>query len=368
MGWFGDILGRFSRHSPVFVDRDIHMAGHWGGGWRDEDGNLNICQHNAYDIATSLAEVAYPIDMIADRVSILNYRLLNEAGKEVDNPPKAVKRLLEHPNALASLPTMMYDAAFILMSDGNLVATRTRPSLMSDMQVKPENIASVQLRPPGSYIMRWHHDVDIDYLENINEAIREIEVWDGIHYSNKHEYMGSDVVYVGNGGRTHRNAHGGIEYRSPLLSAQRNINNLIVVYEARYRAYTKNPFGIILSPKMSNPTDLAAIAASRGQTDRIHRELSQSNGITGYDIHGHAKKMWAITGTAMQATKTLATIAELQPFEETREDALQIAGLFDVDSSLVPTRERASFTNDNKEAAEANLYDGIITSMSNDVD
>lgn len=327
-------------------------------------GHPHITQSNAYHLALSLAEIAFPIDIIADRVATLKYNLVNSSNKIIETAPPAVARLMDKPNAFASLPTLMYDAAFILMSDGNLLGLRTRPELFKDSPLNPDNIFSITIPQPHSYTIQWHNHLRQDLISNIGELIDYIRINEECHQI---YHRGIDAEFIGNGGSFQYNHAYGYGYRSPLLSAERNINNLLVVYQARYRAYTDNPMGIILSPRNSPGTDIASVALGRDQTDKIHADLARRYGITGYDISGEKKKMWAITSTALQATKTLATISELQPFEETREDALQIAGLFDVDNSLVPTREKAAFTTDNKEAAEANLYDGIITSMANDV-
>jgi hypothetical protein len=353
--------GSYEAYDPI---RLAHGARAFSDAFFEAKNNPHITQSNAYNIAQSLAEVAFPIDMIADRVSTLTYNIQNSSGKIVDTPPASVTRLMNKPNIWSSLTTMMYDACFILMSDGNLVGLRTRPEMYESSPLKPDNILAITLPRPHSYHIHWHRHHRPDMLGNIGDMIDYIHINE---YCHRITHKGHDIEYMGNGGSfSFNNAHG-YGYRSPLLTAERNINNLLIVYQARYRAYADNPMGIILSPRTPQSNGIYDVAKDRNEAKRIHDDLARRYGIAGYDVNGEKRDMWAITGVPMQAVKTLATIAELQPFEETREDAVAIAGLFDVDNSLVPSRERVSFTSDNKEAAEANLYDGIITTMANDI-
>ena len=59
----------------------------------------------------------------------------------------------------------------------------------------------------------------------------------------------------------------------------------------------------------------------------------------------------------MNFIKTLATISELQPFEETEADALVIAGNIGVDKDLLNTKDNSNY--ENKKNAEINFWQNL---------
>jgi hypothetical protein len=315
-------------------------------------------QSVAYALALTLAEINFPIDCIADKVATLKWDIMNESGDIVKNPPKSVKRLLERPNVFSSLSQMVYDAVFILLSDGNLVAARNKPSALAGDKYTPDTISSVNILYPGSYIYHETHEVSHLFASSLSDLIAKVDYH---HGRTQVSYMPDALAILGVKGMP----DGSLKYPSPLMAAKHNIDNLLVVYQARYRAYTKNPMGLLLSPRSTPGGDIAAVLNNSDQRDQIVADISNRNGITGYDLDGKEKRMWTIAGVPMQAVKTLATISELQPFEETREDALAIAGVFNVDKDLVPSKDGTTFTN--KEAAEAGLYTGAVAAMAKDV-
>ena len=359
MGFFDKILNRGG--SRIVLDRaefygDMARLSKY---FADEDGITRLSQRNAYALAGSLAEINFPIDCIADKVATLSYDIVNDSGAVVERPPQSVVRLMERPNVFSSLSQMMYDAAFILLADGNLLAARNRPSLLAPEKFAPDNIASVCLLYPGTYSLHENQAVAHAFAGNISEVFSRID----------HTYRGRQVSYTPDAVEilgTKGSPNDALQYPSPLMAAERNINNLLVVYQARYRAYTKNGLGVIISPKgASIATDPAAVLNSSVSRDKIVADILQRYGVAGDNPQGREKLLWGVSSVAVDATKTFATISELQPFEETREDALAIAGVFNVDKDLLPAKDGTTFTN--KEAAEAALYTGPVASMAKDI-
>jgi hypothetical protein len=255
---------------------------------------------------------------------------------------------------------MIYDAVFILLSDGNLVAARNKPSLFADADYRVENIKSINILYPGSYTLNVKHDVSPIFANMLSDVIDTVRYSYGLTQAT---YNPEAIEVLGSKGVP----DSALRYSSPLRAAERNINNLLAVYQARYRAYTKNGLGMIVSPKSaSGSSELAAALNNSFSRDKIVADILQRYGVSGDDpTTGKQKLLWGVSGTPLDAVKTLATISELQPFEETREDALAIAGIFNVDKDLLPSKDGTTFTN--KEAAEAALYTGAVSTMANDV-
>lgn len=359
MALFDKILNLRGRRIIVdrseFYDDIVRLSRSLASG----DEVLRFSQATAYLIANTLAEVNFPIDYIADKVSTLKFSVETDAGKIVERLPKPVERLLKQPNVLSSFSQMIYDAVFILLSDGTLVGARNKPSLLSDFEFSPENIQSINLLYPGSYAIRRKYDASPFFASSKSDLFTSVDYTYGNHQIS---YTPDAVDILGIKGVSDCD----LRYPSPLIAAERNINNLLVVYQARYRAYTKNGMGMIISPKPSNgASSLAATVNNSFSRDKIVADILQRYGISGDNPQGREKLLWAVSGAPVDAVKTLATISELQPFEETREDALAIAGVFNVDKDLLPSKDGTTFTN--KEAAEAGIYTGIVTTMANDV-
>jgi hypothetical protein len=359
MGFFDKILNvrgnRFILDETEFASRIVSVA----RAFMDDDDHPRFSQESAYFLACTLAEINFPIDQIADKVATLKFSVQNESGKIVERLPKSVDRLITRPNVFCSFSQMVYDAVFILLSDGNLVAARNKPSLFSDSDFTPENIKSVNLLYPGSYHYRLNTELSHLFADRISDMVRAVDY----DYANRRiVYEPGAIEILGSKGQPDN----AMRYPSPLQSVSRNIENLIVVYQARYRAYTKNGMGMLISPKGTNiGTNAAAVVNNSVDRDRIVRDILKRYGVSGENGEGRQKLLWGVSGVAIDAVKTLATISELQPFDETREDALQIAGAFSVDKDLLPSKDGTTFTN--KEAAEAGLYTGPVYTMAKDV-
>src|SRR5690606_15419247 len=54
-------------------------------------------------------------------------------------------------------------------------------------------------------------------------------------------------------------------YSSPLQAAEKNINNLLMVYQARYNQYKNNGSAGLLTPKMRDNTEMASFEGSERQ-------------------------------------------------------------------------------------------------------
>lgn len=319
-----------------------------------QDSNPSFNPHKAYGTALSIAEIYYPIDLIADTVSTLEFNILDDDGNVVERVPNNIKRLLNKPNAFCSFSQMIYDAVFISLSDGNLAGLRNVPAVMNDKPANVDNIFSIQLLRPTSYSINIKTDISPLFASDITELIQSISY---SHFGRQYELSGENVILSGSSGFPDEN----LRYPSPLSAAKRNIENLLAVYQARYKIYTKNGAGGILTKKAtsSNGDNLADAINDPVTRDMIVEDVLKRYGLTG------EKLPWAVSAIPLEFVRTLATISELQPFDETREDALQIAGVMNVDKDLLPMKEGVTYAN--KDAAMLRLYTGPVKTQAEDI-
>jgi hypothetical protein len=129
------------------------------------------------------------------------------------------------------------------------------------------------------------------------------------------------------------------------------------VYAARYKVYESNGSAGILSREASKGDNLEG-AVDPVTREQIIKDITNRNGLIG------DKRLWTVSPIPLKFTKTLATIAELEPFKETREDALAIAGLYGIDKDLLPLAEGTTY--ENKEGAMKRLYNDVIKGVAED--
>ena len=85
------------------------------------------------------------------------------------------------------------------------------------------------------------------------------------------------------------------------------------------------------------------------------QDLQDRNGLTG------ARNFIGVSSIPLKFQKTIASISELQPFDETEADAVAIASIFGVDSDLVPKRAPSKYSN--KIDGERKLWQNVIKAM-----
>src|SRR5690606_11956130 len=116
--------------------------------------------------------------------------------------------------------------------------------------------------------------------------------------------------------------------------------------------YEKNMNGGILSADASK-TGLEA-QVDPIEREKIMKDLQNRNGLTG------SKNFIGISSIPMKFIKTIGTISEIQPFDETEVDAMAIASIFGLDADLVPKRAPSKYSN--KIDGERKLWQTVIKS------
>ena len=315
---------------------------------------IKLTNENAYELACNVAEIFVPIDAIADRASSVPYLLRNKKTLEIYEPKGNLKRLIDNPNPFDRLSNIVYKSVFSELASGeSFVYTKTPESIKNPTI---DNISNIWVLKPNVTESVIKKEVGNPFLMKSKE---EMIAYYKTFFLYKHKIEPRYIL--------HR-ATLGIEQNgkacSPLLATERNVNNILAVYQARYNVYAKNGNGGILSKAPSSANSSIQEAIDPVSRDQILQDLQSRNGLTGN------KNFIGISSIPLQFVKTLGTIAELQPFEETEENAIKIAGIYGVDPEIIPRRGSSTFTN--KKDAEKALWQNVVKSicedMANDLD
>ena len=297
---------------------------------------------NAYVLAKNIAEIYNPIDIISDRVASVNYQLkYTKDDSIVENIPKRIQQLLDRPNALYSMQQLIYNLQFIQLAQGGV---DSYVNISEGSPKKSEYINSIWALEPNKTVKQLKVNIPSNpfTIDNLDDLIANYQTF----FLRQVDILPENII-----SNTFNNISlTDLNYISELGGAERNINNLIAVYEARYKAYKTNGAAGILTRKTATNGDMAQFEPSQ-RKDMID-ELNSTDGVT------KGKNFIGISAVPMEFIKTLGTISELQPFEETYDDQLKIAGIYNVSKHLLPTKDGTTFTNQSE--AEVGIWQNTI--------
>ena len=110
--------------------------------------------------------------------------------------------------------------------------------------------------------------------------------------------------------------------------------------------------GFIVARKQD---ETGTIALDPDEKKQLTEDFAKNYGVT------DGKSPYIITDIPVDFIKTNLSISELQPFEETLEDAVKIAGAFNIPAVLVPRKDQSTFSN--QDSAEQSVYYATIIPM-----
>lgn len=351
MSWFRFGKKHNKTTTPIYPYAEMDNSGSFFFFEKLLNGNINgYSGDNSYNIALSLAEVFNPIDIISDRVAGVRYFVSDLNGKEIENLPTNLKRLMEKPNPFQNLSELVYQAQFIQLSTGGSIMY---PAIADSLQNKTEYIANIWNLDPNVTCVKIKKQLPIniflikDYSEIVNKYV--------VDYGQtpKLEIPSDKAIYF----VTNQYDWQNFAPVSPLASVERNINNLFAVYSARYNVYENNGSAGILSRKTAVDADLAQFEGDTRQ--KMLDEMNRKDGLTG------ARNFIGISSYPLEFIRTIGTIRELEPFTETKVDHLAIAGAYGVSKHLLPNDEGTTFAN--QRDAEKHLWQNTVKPYAEDM-
>jgi len=306
---------------------------------------------NAFTLANTVSEIYFPIDFIADRVSKLRF-FVAKNGKEIKGTE--LNRFVSDINPLFAFSDLVYQSVFSYLSDGNIIAYRSVPS--SYKIVSSNSISRVDIIQPTDLELQEYTNLSTLNISSWNELIKRARYTYNTGFG---DYLEPSNLIVTGIDATRRD-NSMIFARSPLNKALRPINNLLAAYSARYNVYVNNGMAGLLVRKVSGQSNGLAEAVTPSNRNAILEDLNDRNGLTGN------RNRWGIKGISsvpIEFVKTISSIAELLPFEETLEDSIKIAGVFQIPSGLIPRKDQSTF--DNQASQEKAVWENAIMSIAN---
>lgn len=111
----------------------------------------------------------------------------------------------------------------------------------------------------------------------------------------------------------------------------------------------RGALGFIVAQKSD---ETGTVALEPNEKEELRKEFNSKYGF------GEGKSPYVITDIPVNFIKTSSSIAEMQPFDETLEDAIKIASVFGIPSVLVPRKDQSTFSN--QDTAEKSVYTSVI--------
>lgn len=312
-------------------------------------GNLIIPEKlkdsNAFMLANSVSEIFFPIDFYADRISKLRFYIANKKGREIRNS-ELNRFVSDSINPLFTFSDLVYQYVFSLLSDGNAINYVTVPSIYKKVSVS--TIERWDVLIPDQVAIDEYSNVSYLDISEWNELIRRASY---NYFSGARKDLDIDRLFIQNYGVKRRDTSN-VLAASPLWNANKSIDTLLSVYSARYNVYSNNGMAGLLSKKTSgsNAGLEAALSSMDGSSrDDIINDINERHGLVG------KKNIWGISSIPVEFIKTLASIKDLMPFDETLEDSIKIASVFQIPPVLVPRKDQSTY--DNQANAEKNIWE-----------
>lgn len=354
------LLDRFlSKRSsrPNWVEQDDHgyfyfnseLSNFLGGAMKkNEVPNFDPKKSMLY--ASSLSEIAIPIDIIASGVSLCDFELVDSNDEVIENVPENLKRLIRKPNPFIHFKELIYQIVFSELATGGSYTLTKMPSIYKTKHF--DRITNIWTLNPDNIKYKYKNEIISDpfMVKEIGDFLERYE-YDFIHKDLK---LKTDEVYFNSVSRLNSS----LKPTPPLMKVERNINNLLQVYSARYNVYSKNGSAGILVKEASNGNNITEQIDPTTRQD-ILDDLNKRDGLTG------DRNFIGMSSIPLKYIETMAKIKDLEPFKETFNDAIAIAGCYNIDKELIP--KEGSTTYANKEAVEIALWQNTIIPMAKDV-
>jgi hypothetical protein len=247
---------------------------------------------------------------------------------------------------------LVYQSIFAYLSDGNIIAYRSVPSLYKNASAS--SIARVDIIQPTEIELSEYTNISTLNISSWNELIRRARYTYNTGFG---DYLEPSNLVINCIDATRRDGSM-ILSRSPLNKAIRPINNLLAAYSARYNVYVNNGMAGLLVRKASGGDKTLAEAVKPSDRKKILEDLNDNYGLTGN------RNRWGIKGVSgvpIEFVKTISSISELMPFEETLEDSIKVAGVYQIPSGLIPRKDQSTF--DNQASQEKAVWENAIMSI-----
>lgn len=311
-----------------------------------------VADANFLRLFMSVPEVFFPIDFIASRIAKAHFEIKRMKDDSVVWCNRRMNKILSNPNCLMGWAELIYSHFVYKLATGNGFMRAAMSDIVSDKakyrwcdHFWPILTTSVRAVPPSCKVPIYgvcdiddlidHYEIQVTMSGSL--SVPTYQIW--------HDRdLIADLEHTGNRY---------LKSKSRLASVMKAVSNLVAVYEARNVIYVKRGgIGFLVSLKRD---ETGSTAMEPGEKKEIEDYLSKSYGI------GEGQNPIGVTDVPLSFVRTNLSISELQPFEETLQDAITIAGAYGIPDVLVPRKDHSTFNN--QANAEKTAYCGVIIPM-----
>ena len=292
----------------------------------------------------NIPEVFFPIEYIASRVSAGRFMLKKEKDDSVVWRNRPVNEMMSSPNCAFSWREFVHDHFVWKLATGtSFIRAVTNISVDYRSVIAYWVLPSdrVSLRQPS--ILLPLYDVS-----DITDLVSKVVVRGG--WGTQIEIDPKTVMIDRDGIADMTNTENFMKSHSRLDSLAKNIANLLAVYDARNIIYDKRgALGYIVSKKVD-------ATGTDSLTEEEKKNLIEQNAER-YGL-GKGQMPYGISDVPIDFVRTNLSITELQPFDETLADAINIAGAYGIPAVLVPRKDQSTFSN--QSTAEKTVYSSVV--------
>lgn len=311
--------------------------------------NGGYSEQNMMVLFETMPELFFVVNTIATRVMTGIYSLQDKDGNVIEDN-ELWNQIIKKPNWQYSFHSFGWHYEAYKLLTGNAYGFTYIPGMMSsldDSKFKPtsKNIKAIHMlpshyvwmemkQPRPSHLMCLSSEDYIDhYNYNCGYPIPHIPPRFVTHII--HKKMGNLTDMVTNKGV------------SPLKAAERPLSNLVAVYTSRNVLQVQGgPRGAIVSRKSDGS---GQVPLSPDEKEAVTNDVMRRHGTQ------RGQSPIIITDQPIDYIKMGATIAEMEPFKETRADLEAMCLIMNIPISLTAD---AKFSN--LDISERNLYENVI--------
>lgn len=311
-----------------------------------------VVSANFMTLFHTVPEVFWPIDYIAKRISEAHFDIRRQKDDSIVWCDRLGRdRFLKSPNPVMCFRELVYQHFVYILATGNAFTRAAMSEALGSDALKCQWCSSfwelpadmVKVEPANSGV-----NVPIFGVADTEDIIKGYRLSLGTYSDSI--IPARQVWHDRDGMPDCINSYSFLKAKSRLQSVMKPIANLIAVYEARNVIYVKRGgLGFIVTEKKD---ETGTVALDSKEKKELRDEFNNSYGVA------EGKSPYVITDVPVRFERTNLTISDLQPFDETLEDAVKIASVFGIPAVLVPRKDQSTFSN--QDSAEKSVYTSTI--------
>lgn len=300
----------------------------------------------------TMSELQFPILAIVDRALNASFYLKDYDTDSPVTNNKQVNKFLTEPNSLQDFKEFMSQLIAYLLITGDSYLFTPIPDTLSFMD-RLKASTNFWVLPADCILPEYPYNVQM-YTNTPKEQLitdyRMISGMGNMVFPTKNVLHFKELNLVFD--------HWTLKGRSKLQALEYVMSNLVAVYEARNVIYVKRgALGAIVNAKSDSA---GTVALTSKEKKNLQDQFNDSYGLE------KDKGQYVLSDVPLDFIRFNMSIQELEPFKETLNDAIAIAGLFGVPSVLVPRDDTmSSINNGSADAADKSLYLNTVIPLVN---